>query len=285
MKILLLFLGLIMCAFNANTQINFDSLWTVWEDESQQDTSRLQAMNIIAWNQYLFSNPDTAFLLAQEMHDLALEKELPKMQAQALNIQGVSFWIKGEYEKAIEYYKKNLNVYIETDNQLGIATSLNNMGLVYRDRGDLKNAVEHFLKSVRISEGIDNKYGIASATNNAAMVYYSMKDYKAALNYFGESKSIYEELKLEKGIATNILSDRLKKLEQNGIIESKVYEKLKTKKEYTLTQKGRHLIPVLLEMIAWSAQYRDNLAIPDGFLEKMKTERHSVISAVESKLD
>lgn len=36
-------------------QVNLDSLWAVWEDPSQPDTSRLQAKHKIAWDGYLFS--------------------------------------------------------------------------------------------------------------------------------------------------------------------------------------------------------------------------------------
>ncbi|HAS42219.1 MAG TPA: transcriptional regulator [Microscillaceae bacterium] len=101
-----------------------------------------------------------------------------------------------------------------------------------------------------------------------------------------EGKKFYKDfLNSKEGIATNILSDRLKRLEGIGVVESKVYEKLKTKKEYTLTQKGKDLVPVLVEMMAWSAQYHEGLAVPDGFAERVKTAREDVIAKVLSKLD
>ena len=101
-----------------------------------------------------------------------------------------------------------------------------------------------------------------------------------------EGKKFYSDfLNSKEGIATNILSDRLKKLENNGVIESKVYQKLKTKKEYSLTQKGKHLIPVLVEMILWSSKYDPNLAIPPAFLDKAKTEKEKLIATITSRLD
>ena len=101
-----------------------------------------------------------------------------------------------------------------------------------------------------------------------------------------EGKKFYKDfLNSKEGIATNILSDRLKRLENIGVVESKVYEKLKTKKEYTLTQKGKDLVPVLVEMMAWSAQHHEGLAVPPGFVERVKTAREQVIAKVLSKLD
>jgi DNA-binding HxlR family transcriptional regulator len=101
-----------------------------------------------------------------------------------------------------------------------------------------------------------------------------------------EGKSFYKDfLGSKEGVATNILSDRLKRLESMDVIESKVYEKLKTKKVYSLTQKGKDLVPVLVEMMAWSAKYQDGLAVPPDFVEKVKNHREQVVAAVLAKLD
>ena len=101
-----------------------------------------------------------------------------------------------------------------------------------------------------------------------------------------EGKKFYKDfLNAKEGIATNILSDRLKKLENQGVIESKVYPKLKTRKEYSLTQKGKDLIPVLIEMIVWSAKYNQELAVSQDFLIKVKHQRDDVIKTIQSKLD
>ena len=101
-----------------------------------------------------------------------------------------------------------------------------------------------------------------------------------------EDKRFYSDfLNSKEGIATNILSDRLKKLENNGVIESKVYEKLRTKKVYSLTEKGKDLVPVLIEMLLWSAKYDDTLAIPPDFLHKARTQKEALIKAVVARLD
>ncbi|MEM6316208.1 MAG: helix-turn-helix domain-containing protein [Bacteroidota bacterium] len=100
-----------------------------------------------------------------------------------------------------------------------------------------------------------------------------------------DGKRFYKEfLHSKEGIATNILSDRLKKLESAGIVTSKVYEKLRTQKVYSLTQKGKDLIPILVEVILWSAKYQDNLAVTQEFIEKAMKRREEVILNLMSKL-
>ena len=49
----------------------------------------------------------------------------------------------------------------------------------------------------------------------------------------------------DEGIPTNILSDRLKKMEAAGLIESKPYQERPVRYSYALTEKGRDLPAVL----------------------------------------
>jgi DNA-binding HxlR family transcriptional regulator len=61
---------------------------------------------------------------------------------------------------------------------------------------------------------------------------------------------------LEK-IATNILADRLGRLEANGIITAEQDPSDGRKLIYTLTAKGIDLAPVLTEMVLWAAAHED----------------------------
>jgi len=56
----------------------------------------------------------------------------------------------------------------------------------------------------------------------------------------------------EEGISSNILTDRLKKLEKSGIIASAPYPGSKRRKLYYLTNKGKGLVLVMLEVARWS---------------------------------
>ncbi|MEM7511211.1 MAG: helix-turn-helix domain-containing protein [Bacteroidota bacterium] len=100
-----------------------------------------------------------------------------------------------------------------------------------------------------------------------------------------EDKRFFKDfLKSKEKIASNILSDRLKRLESVGVIESKVFEQLKTQKEYSLTQKGKDLVPVLIEMMLWSAKYHDGLALTPEFIHKATTDRETVIANIMARL-
>ena len=101
-----------------------------------------------------------------------------------------------------------------------------------------------------------------------------------------DHKRFYKEFQQSKEkIATNILSDRLKRLESAGIIKSQVYEQLKTQKEYTLTAKGKDLIPTLVEIILWSAKHQKGLAVEDEFVKKATNYRQTVVETISSNLN
>jgi len=57
------------------------------------------------------------------------------------------------------------------------------------------------------------------------------------------------------GIATNILADRLRKLQAHGIIAAKPDTSDGRKLSYSLTAKGIDLAPVLTEMVLWAAAH------------------------------
>jgi DNA-binding HxlR family transcriptional regulator len=63
-----------------------------------------------------------------------------------------------------------------------------------------------------------------------------------------------EFLKSDERIATNILANRLEYLEREGLIEKSPHPDDKRKDYYTVTEKSIALVPMFIEMIAWSAQ-------------------------------
>ena len=74
-----------------------DSLWSVWNDTTQPDTNRLNAMHKIAFDGYLFSKPDSAFYYASYEYEFAKSTGNEKWMGSACNTQGVSLTIRGNY--------------------------------------------------------------------------------------------------------------------------------------------------------------------------------------------
>ena len=83
---------------------------------------------------------------------------------------------------------------------------------------------------------------------------------------FLKKKSFNEFLESPEGIATNILTERLKRLEEHGIIEKKPYQKTPVRYEYTLTRRGEDLRLVVMEMIRWGNAHIEGTFVPPSKL-------------------
>ncbi len=71
-------------------------------------------------------------------------------------------------------------------------------------------------------------------------------------------------------IPTNILSDRLRRLERGGLVERTAYQQRPLRYEYRLTASGRDLFEVLRALIVWANRHLPGTATPPrGLLERL----------------
>lgn len=92
------------------------------------------------------------------------------------------------------------------------------------------------------------------------------------LLFFG--KKLFKELSdSTEGIPTNILADRLKRLEQAGLLTKEAYQSNPPRYAYHLTVKGVDLFPVLKEIIVWGAKYLPGIRHRDpNFLKDLEKQ-------------
>lgn len=88
-----------------------------------------------------------------------------------------------------------------------------------------------------------------------------------------------EFLGAEEGVSTNILADRLKRLEAHGIVEVRPDPADARKRIYALTPKGRELAPALVELIIWGAHHHHTDASPTVIAD-MQHNRHGFLAAL-----
>lgn len=84
------------------------------------------------------------------------------------------------------------------------------------------------------------------------------------------------------GIATNILADRLKKLVDQGIIDSERSLTDARVISYRPTEKGLDLLPVIIEMIVWANRYEDTAA-PPHMVRRLTDDREGLIAEIRAR--
>ena len=77
-----------------------------------------------------------------------------------------------------------------------------------------------------------------------------IRDLLSGTKRFGELKASVS------GISQKVLSSNLKDMEAGGILNRRSYDEIPPRVEYSLTELGRSLQPVLESMIEWGESYR-----------------------------
>ncbi|MBZ5655297.1 MAG: helix-turn-helix transcriptional regulator [Acidobacteriia bacterium] len=95
------------------------------------------------------------------------------------------------------------------------------------------------------------------------------------------SRTYKEFLNSYEGIATNILADRLRRLETHGIIATERDPSDGRKLIYRLTPKGIDLAPVLAEMVLWAARHEEtgNQAL----VREMQNDKERLLATIRQR--
>jgi DNA-binding HxlR family transcriptional regulator len=99
---------------------------------------------------------------------------------------------------------------------------------------------------------------------------------------FKDRRTFNDFLMGGEGIASNILADRLRKLEVSNIIEKRRDPEDARRFLYRLSSKGVDLAPVLVELVIWSARHERTDA-PPTVVRSMRVDRESVLADVRRR--
>lgn len=83
--------------------------------------------------------------------------------------------------------------------------------------------------------------------------------YKSLILWFLSDKTLrYSEIhRLIPSVTDKILTKQLRELEQDGLIKRKVYPIVPPRTEYSLTDFGKSLCPILAQLCTWGETYLD----------------------------
>lgn len=73
------------------------------------------------------------------------------------------------------------------------------------------------------------------------------------------TKRFNELMRSVTGITQKVLTSHLRSMEAAGLINRKVYPVIPPKVEYSLTETGYSLKPILDSMVSWGNEYKNNL--------------------------
>lgn len=99
---------------------------------------------------------------------------------------------------------------------------------------------------------------------------------------FGKSR--FSDFAVPEGIASNVLTERLARLEAAGVVTKKRDTTLKNQNIYKLTDKGRDLSPVLVGLMLWGLQYDEQTPVSKQFIRRITQEYDQVVKEVSDAI-
>ncbi len=155
----------------------------------------------IGWSFY----SEAKYQLCESYLNKALEEnkisENLQDRASVLNLFGALYAKQNSSEKAEEYYRSALDIYLRLNDREGIPKIYNNLGIIYKKKADYSKALDYYLKSLKIHEDAQNLTMMASSYNNVAILYKQLNKNDLALEYYKKSLDLNEKLKNRRGTA------------------------------------------------------------------------------------
>jgi len=100
----------------------------------------------------------------------------------------------GEWDRAIEYHEKDLEILEKLGDIHGMAVTYNNLGLVCGKKGEWDRAIEYYEKSLEIKEKLGDVHGMALTRYGIANILRQKKKFDDALKLNFESEKVLKKL-------------------------------------------------------------------------------------------
>jgi len=164
------------------------------------DRIRNDALNKLGWIYREQGDYDRALDYYRKAQRIAEAAGDKGWIARGYNNLGVVYKDKNDYSQAIDFFEKCLKVAREIGLK-GLVGAVNlNLGTVYSDLGEYDRTIELYQNYLAIAQEIGDKHGIGMAYNNLGIVYKNRGDYDRAIEYYAAYLRIAEEIGSKGGI-------------------------------------------------------------------------------------
>jgi len=172
-------------------------------EKTQDSVLMAIALNSIGTNQmYLTRYPEAieTFMRASTIYEMTGNSKSSR-HAEVFSNVGLLYSRIENYETALDYYNKSLEIAIANNNTYGKGNTLSNIGNVYDSMNQPNIAINYYDQSLDIMQNLNNSYGIASALTNTGIAHITLKDYDTALDYLNRSIVLWKDLKNQNSLA------------------------------------------------------------------------------------
>ena len=194
-KIILLCIVLNTVLFAFSQSVNIDSLYNVYNDSGNnyELNQKFDAANKIGF--YLKDiDPDSAIAFYNQVVLFAHHKNEKYYEALFLSRIGGAYYVKGIYDKSLEYFSNSLHMWELMGSEEGVIKGLNNVALIYNIVGEHQKALINHKNSVE--KCLLNHDSVMLGLNylNMSIIYNDLDYYDSALYFVENSNYIFNAL-------------------------------------------------------------------------------------------
>lgn len=168
----------------------------------KKDELLAKSYNNLGIAYYYLGEYDQAIEHYKKAYNEDLKLQRKDLNADINNIGSV-FYIYGEYEKAIEYFEKTIDYNKNTGNIRDLNINYLNIGNAFKDRGKYYKALSYYQQSLYYFEKQEPSEILVKLLNNIGLVYNALGQNNQALKYFDQSLKIAVTLPNKSDLAMN----------------------------------------------------------------------------------
>ena len=171
-------------------------------EKQKNNTLKIPVLNVLGSSYEIRGKYDSAFMYFNEAYRLIKKTNNQTIQrAITLEKIGVVYKYQVEYDKALKYLLKGLEVAEKLENDKFQGNILNSIGNVFVALKDHKQALNYYEKSLIFKKKVGDKRTISNSMGNIAIIYQQLGDYSKSILMFKEVLQIKQEISDKEGEA------------------------------------------------------------------------------------
>ena len=167
---------------------------SLFEKAVKLDPNLIKAKVILGETYYVDGDFEKAINIYKECIKSARSLDRKKEESRCLHGIGNTLSEQGHFKKALSYQEKALKIREEIDDVKGIAFCLNSIGNLYGFLNDLEESRLHLVRALEIRKVLGNKRLIAITQGNLGHIYWRMEDYDKAKELGEASYNLRKEV-------------------------------------------------------------------------------------------
>lgn len=184
--------------------------------------------------QLKYSEPDSSKYYLELAYELADRNEFKKLKGEILHRLGGSYYIKGQYDLALDYFTKGLEVNSEINDKRGLAVSYNNIAMIYNVYTNFEKTVYYHRLSIKLCKEVGDSLLLGTNYFNLGITYHEAMKHDSALIFANKAIEIYTKInKKEENTRVYNLKGNIYTETGNFDLAKKMFDKIINEKDTT----------------------------------------------------